>query len=146
MVQQFLQARKPNNIDPNIFIDLKRISLALELDKVNLGNRFEKFNQLAATYYMVLKHCEFLTKYGAGSKTPYHQEMELLEQFITYLIEVYSFPQSFEKLIQRYKLQKESHDSRQASDFQITDTKFENVDSPQISAAKSCPQIDIEDF
>jgi len=99
MLDKFLQ-EKNIRIKPPIIKDIKRLIKNIDTQNVKVSNKYDVFNSLAKAFLQIQKHVELLDKMNKKN-TDYHKELNILEQFIKYLIELYSFDQDFKKLIDR---------------------------------------------
>ncbi|MCT4621883.1 MAG: hypothetical protein N4A62_21150 [Marinisporobacter sp.] len=138
MLHKFLEKK---NIQPNksIIKDIERLTKDIDTQKVTIRNKYEVFNALAKIFIQIQKHVALLDKMGK-EETDYHKELSILEQFIEYLIDLYSFDQTLEKLIERQSNHVEFRVSNQT--FVDDTAQFDEIE--MVSEVIEVDEADIE--
>jgi predicted DNA-binding protein len=152
MIKQFLK-QTMKQYEKSVISDLERLTQQLNLENECLENRYDIFYNLAEIYNSFDLHCRYLTEKKGYSDSLYHRELEAIEDFIKYLIDLYKFPQSFEKLVEGQKKQTAYiFEANQiwvidAEDFESIETTIEQEDK-EVSdlGIKESPDFDFEDF
>ncbi|WP_425449718.1 hypothetical protein [Dethiothermospora halolimnae] len=99
MINQFIQ-EKEIEVDERILWDIKRIFKNIDLENINIKNRMYIFNKIGDRFEGVKKHTDLLTRKGKED-TLYHKELNLLKEFINYLIDLYEYPYSLDEIFKK---------------------------------------------
>ncbi|WP_425449691.1 hypothetical protein [Dethiothermospora halolimnae] len=99
MINQFIQ-EKEIEVDKRILWDIKRIFKNIDLENINIKNRVETFNKIGDKYEQIQEHTDLLTRKGKED-TLYHKELNLLKEFINYLIDLYEYPYSLDEILKK---------------------------------------------
>ena len=103
MINKFFQYNCSYQTSSDIKNEIQKLSNKLKLEELDTENSNDKFWQLIKTYGDLEQHCRTLENNKKARFPEYRNELAILKDFIEYVITYYSFPHTFQELLEDYK-------------------------------------------